>query len=126
MGQVSEPAPHRRGALVVLVLVVAAGCLALGWWQWERFESSSGSGQNLGYALQWPLFAAFAVYAYRRFVQLEDDPYAQRSDPAVVTELPADVLPPRPAPAAAAPDAGLQDYNAYLAELAARDTRSTP
>ena len=50
---------RRRPALIALVIVAAAGCLALAWWQWTRFESASGSFQNLGYALQWPLFAGF-------------------------------------------------------------------
>src|SRR6201996_2962788 len=54
---------RRRPALVALVIVAACGCLALGWWQWTRFQSMSGTFQNLGYALQWPLFAWFCVYA---------------------------------------------------------------
>ena len=64
----------------MLVVVAAAGCLALGWWQWTRFEAAGGTGQNLGYALQWPLFAAFVVYAYRRFVQLEDEHSADEDE----------------------------------------------
>jgi DNA-binding transcriptional regulator of glucitol operon len=64
---------HNRPALILLVIVAALACLALGWWQWQRFESSSGTGQNLGYALQWPLFAGFAVFAYFRFVRLETE-----------------------------------------------------
>ncbi|WP_327148171.1 transcriptional regulator [Nocardia sp. NBC_01329] len=62
-----------RPALVVLVVVLAVAALALGWWQWERFSSASGTAQNLGYALQWPLFAGFALYAYFRFVRLEQE-----------------------------------------------------
>ncbi|NUS94012.1 MAG: transcriptional regulator [Nocardia sp.] len=62
-----------RPALVVLVVVLALAALALGWWQWERFSSASGTAQNLGYALQWPLFAGFALYAYFRFVRLEQE-----------------------------------------------------
>ncbi len=58
----------------MLALLASSGCLALGWWQWTRFESASGSYQNLGYALQWPMFAGFCVYAYRKFVRYEDAP----------------------------------------------------
>ena len=65
---------RRRFALILLVIGAAAGCLALGWWQWTRFESNSGSFQNLGYALQWPMFAVFCVYAYRKFVRYEETP----------------------------------------------------
>ncbi len=59
------------------MILGAAGCLALAWWQWTRFESNSGSFQkNLGYALQWPMFAGFVVYAYYKFVRYEDAPAA--------------------------------------------------
>ncbi|MEZ0338948.1 hypothetical protein ACAG25_03080 [Mycobacterium sp. pV006] len=112
---------RRRPALILLVTAGALGCLALAWWQWQRFESSSGSFQNLGYALQWPLFAGFCVYAYYKFVRYEEAP-PQPSDRQTVTEIPAGLLPERPAPAAA-PDADttLREYNAYLAELAEAD-----
>jgi DNA-binding transcriptional regulator of glucitol operon len=43
------------------VVFAALACLALGWWQWQRYESASSTGQNLGYALQWPLFASQAM-----------------------------------------------------------------
>ena len=60
---------RRRWALIALVILAAGGCLALGWWQWTRYESASGTFQNLGYALQWPFFAGFCVYAYYKFVR---------------------------------------------------------
>ncbi len=119
------PVPRRRRfALIALVIVAAAGCLALGWWQWNRWESTSGSFQNLGYALQWPLFAAFCVYAYRKFIQLEENPPEQQEQVAP-TELPEGLLPERPAPAAQSQDRVLQEYNAYLAELAKSDSSHT-
>ena len=118
----------------MLVVVAAAGCLALGWWQWTRFEAVGGTGQNLGYAFQWPLFAAFVVYAYRRFVQLEDgqdDATDGTTDtPDQPTDVPEGLLPERPgANAASAPAEDLDDpearqmleYNDYLAELSARE-----
>lgn len=109
----------------MLVLVSAVACLALGWWQWERFESVGGNGQNLGYAFQWPLFAVFVIYAYRRFVQLEDDAESAENDEHptddIAREIPADLLPARPTYV----DDDLDDvearqlleYNSYLAEL---------
>ena len=103
----------------------AAGCLALAWWQWVRFESSSGSFQNLGYALQWPLFAGFCVYAYYKFVRYEDAP-PQPSDRQAVTEIPTGLLPERPTAARVADDdATLREYNAYLAALAEADHRNS-
>nr|WP_206031131.1 transcriptional regulator [Rhodococcus sp. B10] len=123
--------------MIVLVVVSALGCLALGWWQWERFESVGGDGQNLGYAFQWPLFAAFVVYAYRQFVRLEEDKADDDTVDAAVTEdvvreIPADLLPQRPAPSVESdpsdPEARqLREYNSYLAELdrSERHDRST-
>lgn len=102
-------------------MAAAAGCLALAWWQWTRFESNSGSFQNLGYALQWPLFAGFCVYAYYKFVRLEDTPPAPPAHDTV-TEIPAGLLPERPRAANHDADPTLREYNAYLAELAKADT----
>lgn len=119
----SIKARRHRPALIALVAVAALTCLLLAWWQWDRFESSSGTGQNLGYALQWPAFAVAVVYAYRRFVVMEADPDAER--PQELTEIPEGVLPPRPtaqdpsvsAIVDSAPDDAAAAYNRYLAEL---------
>ncbi|MEV5652226.1 transcriptional regulator [Nocardia sp. NPDC052254] len=140
------PAPHRRPALIILVIVATLACLGLGWWQWGRFESSTGTGQNLGYALQWPLFAGFVVFAYFRFVRLERDadssareateaadtsaePVAETSAPVrrkiksvAPREIPAGILPERPT-AARDDDPVLAEYNKYLADLHAQDVR---
>ena len=103
------------------MIIAACGCLALGWWQWTRYQSASGTFQNLGYALQWPLFAWFCVYAYRKFVRYEEvapEPHP----PGAVTEIPAGLLPERPKPAQPpSDDPALQEYNAYLADLAKND-----
>ena len=111
---------RRRFALIALMIVAATGCLALGWWQWNRWESTSGSFQNLGYALQWPLFAGFCVYAYRKFIQLEEHP-PEAHDTVEPSELPEGLLPERPASANRSQDPVLREYNAYLAELADKD-----
>ena len=109
---------RRRPALILLTIAAASGCLALAWWQWTRFESTSGSFQNLGYALQWPLFAGFCVYAYIKFVRYEDAPPEPRPQ-HMVTEIPAGLLPERPRAATPSDaDPTLSEYNAYLAELA--------
>lgn len=131
-------APHRRPALIVFVVVAFLACLGLGYWQWTRFESGGGTYQNLGYALQWPLFAGFVVWAYVRFVRLEkeagqeeapeaeslpaDAPAARPRRPksAAPREIPAGILPERPT-AAKDDDPELAEYNRYLADLHARD-----
>jgi len=112
---------RRRPALIALVVLAACGCLALGWWQWTRFESTSGTFQNLGYALQWPAFAAFCVYAYRKFVRYEEAP-PEPPNTHAVNEIPEGLLPQRPKAAQHnADDPELRQYNAYLAELAKAD-----
>jgi DNA-binding transcriptional regulator of glucitol operon len=112
---------RRRPALIALVILAAGGCLALGWWQWTRFQSTSGTFQNLGYALQWPAFAAFCVYAYRKFVRYEEAP-PEPKDTRTVNEIPEGLLPDRPKAAPqSSDDPALRDYNAYLAELAKAD-----
>jgi DNA-binding transcriptional regulator of glucitol operon len=117
---------RRRSALIALVILAAGGCLALGWWQWTRFQSVSGTFQNLGYAMQWPLFAGFCVYAYRKFVRYEEAPPDSQKDRAI-TELPDGLLPERPKPVAHKPDdPALREYNAYLAELAKVDNEIHP
>ncbi len=106
--------------MIILVIVAACGCLALGWWQWSRWESASGTFQNLGYALQWPFFAGFCVYAYRKYVRYEHAPPEPRSA-TEATEIPDGLLPDRPKPVAHDNDPALAEYNAYLAELARGD-----
>ncbi|MCV7175348.1 hypothetical protein [Mycolicibacterium sphagni] len=114
---------RRRFALIIGVIIAACGCLALGWWQWNRFESTSGTFQNLGYALQWPMFAGFCVYAYRKFIRYEEASPEPPSTAESLTEVPAGLLPERrTAPATSDDlDPALREYNAYLAELAAAD-----
>ncbi|GAA1480318.1 hypothetical protein GCM10009624_07580 [Gordonia sinesedis] len=124
----NPPQPRRhRPALMVLVGVAAVVCLAMAWWQWDRYESAAGTAQNLGYALQWPAFALAFIWAYRRFVVLESDPdEVANLAPTGMTEIPDGVLPERPATPSAASlapeqtageDQALTEYNRYLAEL---------
>ncbi|AER69666.1 hypothetical protein LJU02_08345 [Corynebacterium pseudotuberculosis] len=65
--------------IVFLVLVIVA-TFSLAWWQWTRFRSGSGSFQNLGYALQWPFFGGFFVYAYRKLMEYENQRYLSDSE----------------------------------------------
>ena len=116
-----------RFGLILGVIVAAAGCLALGWWQWTRFESTSGTFQNLGYALQWPMFAAFCVYAYRKFIRFEESP---PEPPPTPMRSPrsrrACCRNGQPAPQSETQDATMREYNAYLADLADRTALTRP
>ncbi|QAU51794.1 hypothetical protein CPELA_02525 [Corynebacterium pelargi] len=72
-----QPRRFRVRLWHILFLIIAViATLALAWWQWTRFQSGSGTFQNLGYALQWPFFGAFFVYAYRKFVEFENQKLA--------------------------------------------------
>lgn len=54
-----------KWCLAHLVLVAAVlVMLRLGLWQWHRANSRTGGLQNYAYALQWPLFAVFAIVVY--------------------------------------------------------------
>ncbi|AZA08619.1 hypothetical protein [Corynebacterium pseudopelargi] len=93
--------------ILFLILAVIA-TLSLAWWQWTRFQSGSGTFQNLGYALQWPFFGAFFVYAYRKFVEFENQKLASDEElfdataqptssdtPQTITEIDQSFLPQR-------------------------------
>ncbi|GAA1701132.1 hypothetical protein GCM10009765_58360 [Fodinicola feengrottensis] len=112
----------------VAALVLLAICVGGAWWQWYRAGSPTGTLQNAGYALEWPLFAIFVVWAWFRMMQLEARQLAKPAEPVATAE-------PEPAPVvrppvlvkagSAAPadddDQELARYNDYLARLAAED-----
>lgn len=52
--------------LHLFVLAAVLVMLRLGLWQWHRAGSPTGGIQNYAYAVQWPLFAAFAVFLWVR------------------------------------------------------------
>lgn len=102
---------------LLLVSLVALG--RIGWWQWETARDE-GDWQNYGYAVQWWLFAAFAVFLWVKLVLDE-------LDPTRVTDRQAAAEPrlPQPdrRPTAAPPvdddeDEELAAYNRHLARLA--------
>jgi hypothetical protein len=83
----------------VLALAAAAICLRLGWWQWQRAHSGTGSLQNLGYAVQWPIFACFILALWWRVLHDELRPPQAAERPRVgrahrTGPAPADPLPP--------------------------------
>jgi DNA-binding transcriptional regulator of glucitol operon len=85
-----------------LALVLVAGFLGLGWWQFSR--AAGGNTLSWGYAFEWPVFAAFVVFIWFREVQLErrrsrPSPPEQPVPPAL--ETPAGTAPGAAGPAAA-------------------------
>lgn len=116
----------------VLVALAVAVFVALGGWQYDRSQSATGDFQNLGYALQWPLFAVFAVVAWWRVLRLEQGRLEQglleQRQAGGESSSPASEPSPPPRPAQPAqeddPDDELAAYNAHLARLAASDAQS--
>ena len=129
--------------LLTLGAMITCGLLAA--WQWQRAGSAMGSALNVGYGLQWPVFAVFFGVMWWRMLRMEAaklreaalEP-AEPADPAGPAAVPAPrSAQPRAATAAGAPspfgprprsavappaddDPELAAYNQMLARLAAR------
>lgn len=58
---------------ILLLIAAVITTLLLARWQWQRYQSGTGTFQNLGYALQWPFFGAFFIYAYRMGLKMENE-----------------------------------------------------
>ncbi|MFC9253428.1 hypothetical protein [Amycolatopsis thailandensis] len=114
----------RRLGIVGVCLVSLALCCGLAWWQWERFSSASGTFQNLGYVLQWPLFGLFPAFMFWRIRKLRRRAAEADAQETVAETAVPEVPAPRQrrAPAPLPPeDDELAAYNQYLRELNARD-----
>lgn len=117
----------------LLTLGAVVTCVWLAVWQWQRAGSAMGSVLNIGYGLQWPLFAVFFAVMWWRFLRMEivrlktaepETPNPAAPPPSVRQPLHGpNPFGPRPADARPAPideDSELAAYNRMLAELAAR------
>jgi Glucitol operon activator len=125
----------------LLTLGAMATCGWLATWQWQRAGSAMGSALNVGYGLQWPLFAVFFGVMWWRMLRMEAaklrdgadavEPAPAEAPPAAPEPRPAPVpdgpSPFGPRPASAPPavtdedDPELAAYNRMLARLAARN-----
>jgi DNA-binding transcriptional regulator of glucitol operon len=117
----------------VSVLAVVGGAL-LAWWQWTRYQSPTGTLQNLGYVLQWPLFGVFPAFMFwriRRTAQREraadqatEQPEKPEEKPEPTTVDPKlGYVQNRTVTYEAEADDELLAYNRRLAELADREQR---
>jgi DNA-binding transcriptional regulator of glucitol operon len=115
--------------VVAAVLVM----LRLGEWQWHRANSATGGLQNYAYALQWPVFAGFAVFLWVRTL-VEESRRTEDSPPPGGRAAPEAPIHRRrgvvvgvsaPAPAVDADeDPELAAWNARLAALGAAHDRA--
>jgi hypothetical protein len=133
----------------VLALGAMVTCGFLATWQWGKAGTAMGSAVNVGYGLQWPVFAVFFGVMWWRMLRME---IRRLREGRPADEARTDA-PPAPAPVAAAPvaaaiattvdapavpspfafrqrtaaevnrdlDPEFAAYNRMLAELAARD-----
>jgi DNA-binding transcriptional regulator of glucitol operon len=84
-----------RGLLIVAVSVVSLiGGALLAWWQWDRYQSASGTLQNLGYVLQWPLFGVFPAFMFYR-INLAAKRAKEADEAAMANEQAEEVPEPR-------------------------------
>ncbi len=79
----------------VLTLGAMVTCGLLAAWQWSRAGSALGSALNVGYGLQWPVFAVFFGVMWWRMLRMEAARAAE--------ERPDDAAAPAPAAPAAPP-----------------------
>ena len=109
--------------LHVVILIVVPAFLALCLWQVSR--AVDGNSLSWAYVFEWPLFAAYAVYMWWRFVH-EAAPDGSPGNTAAADAGGQDAAAPAITPAAETPDELKEDaemaaYNDYLARLAERD-----
>jgi DNA-binding transcriptional regulator of glucitol operon len=120
---------RRAIKLHVVILIVVPAFLALCLWQISR--ALGGNTLSWAYVFEWPLFAAYAVYMWWRFVHEAAEESPPPADPGAAPGGPngsaaATLQAPEGAAAQTedAEDPELAAYNAYLAELAERDKAS--
>ena len=109
--------------MIILVIVAACGCLALGWWQWTRFESAAAPSRIWVTRCNGRSSPASASTRTASSSAIEEAPPAPRSA-TEVTEIPDGPAARAPQGRRASPqdqDPALREYNAYLAELARKD-----
>src|ERR1700712_2644718 len=94
----------------VLTIGAVITCGLLAAWQWGKAGTAMGSALNIGYGLQWPLFAVFFAVMWFRMLRLEvpamngeqpelaAPPPVTRSVSPSVAEAAAESEPSRPSP----------------------------
>ena len=128
----------------LLAILAVATCVVASLWQWGRAGSALGSALNVGYGIQWPIFALFFAYMWWRFLRMDLAEHrelreiaaasaasASSAPPPPAAEPVADAAPwdspftrtpvPAPPPATEAEAPALTEYNRMLAALAAQD-----
>lgn len=120
----------------LLTLGAMATCGSLAVWQWQRAGSALGSALNIGYGLQWPVFAIFFGVMWWRMLRMEARSIPDEPVPPPVAEAPPVAAPDASSPFTARPRVAavpaitdetnpqLSEYNRLLKQLADRHERS--
>ena len=121
----------RALAIVAVSVVAVVGGALLAWWQWTRYQSPTGTLQNLGYVLQWPLFGVFPAFMFwriHRTAQRERAYDQDQAEPDAPPEAPEPTVDPQrlgyvqnTTVTYAEGDQALRAYNRRLADLADRE-----
>jgi hypothetical protein len=100
----------------VVLVVLVAGFLWLGWWQLGR--ARGGNPLSFGYAVEWPVFALFVIFLWYREVRAEL--HGRYDEPPPPPDVPEDLRISVPVRRAAPleDDGEVSAYNEYLAWLA--------
>jgi uncharacterized membrane protein len=106
----------------LLVVVSALALVRTGLWQWDKGGGDGRAWLHYGYAVQWWLFAAFAVFLWVKLVLDELDPTRVAEPPDDDPSRPRVVQRQAPAPADDEDDE-LAAYNRHLAWLAENERR---
>jgi hypothetical protein len=91
------------------VALAVPGFLALGWWQLTR--ALSGNSLSWAYTFEWPLFAGYLLWVWRRILREERASGPGAAAGAADADEPVDGAP------AEDEDEELAAYNRYLAAL---------
>ncbi len=114
----------------VLTLGAMVTCGFLAAWQWRRAGSALGSALNVGYGLQWPVFAVFFGWIWWRMLRIEVAKLPAAA-PLPAQREPSELSPfayraPRTGPIDEAESPALAEYNRLLAALAEHDRERQP
>jgi DNA-binding transcriptional regulator of glucitol operon len=113
-------------------MIAVVGGALLAWWQWTRYQSASGTLQNLGYVLQWPLFGVFPAFMFWRIARTArreraldsgDTTQADEAGQPTTVDPRLTYSQNRTVTYVAEEDVELLAYNQYLAQLADREQR---
>jgi hypothetical protein len=112
---------RRALKLHAVILIVVPSFLAL--CVWQVYRATGGNELSWAYVFEWPFFAAYAVYMWWRLLHAAPDgtpaPHAASAAAAANGTTPADEH--MREERQEQEDDELAAYNAYLAQLAARD-----